>query len=90
MKLWCGKSGKFICAFRGHVRPVYSISFSADSRLIVSGSSDSTLKLFEIASKKMLKDLPGHADEVYSVDWSPDGQKVASGGKDKAIRLWRK
>lgn len=90
VKLWCGKTGKFICAFRGHVRPVYSIGWSLDSRMVVSGSSDSTLKLFEVATRKLLKDLPGHADEVYSVDWSPDGQKVASGGKDKALRLWRK
>jgi len=90
VKLWCGKTGKFICAFRGHVRPVYSIAWSLDSRMIVSGSSDSTLKLFEVATRKLLKDLPGHADEVYSVDWSPDGQKVASGGKDRALRLWRK
>ena len=90
VKLWCGKTGKFICAFRGHVRPVYSIAWSLDSRMIVSGSSDSTLKLFEVATRRLLKDLPGHADEVYSVDWSPDGQKVASGGKDRALRLWRK
>jgi ribosome assembly protein 4 len=104
VKLWCGKTGKFICAFRGHVRPVYTLAWSLDSRMIVSGSSDSTLKLFEVSSRKvyfiqwlssstpvkLLKDLPGHADEVYGVDWSPDGQKVASGGKDRALRLWRK
>jgi len=90
VKLWCGKTGKFICAFRGHVRPVYTLAWSLDSRMIVSGSSDSTLKLFEVSTRKLLKDLPGHADEVYGVDWSPDGQKVASGGKDRALRLWRK
>lgn len=86
------------------MRPVYTLAWSLDSRMIVSGSSDSTLKLFEVSSRKvyfiqrlssstpvkLLKDLPGHADEVYGVDWSPDGQKVASGGKDRALRLWRK
>jgi len=58
VKLWSGKNGQFICAFRGHVRPVYSIAWSLDSRMIVSGSSDSTLKLFEISTRKLLKDLP--------------------------------
>lgn len=29
---------------RGHVQAVYMISWSADSRLLVSGSADSTLK----------------------------------------------
>ena len=59
--------------FRGHVGPVYMIAFSPDSRLLVSGSKDSTMKVWDIKTKKLMFDLPGHADEVYTVDWSPDG-----------------
>lgn len=33
------------CGFRGHVNAVYQIAWSADSRLLVSGSADSTLKV---------------------------------------------
>ncbi len=89
IKLWDGKTGKFIATLRGHVQQVYQLSFSSDSRLLVSGSADSTLKVWDLRVKKLLIDLPGHADEVYAVDWSPDGQKVASGGKDKVLKLWR-
>lgn len=63
------------------------VSWAADSRLICSGSSDSTLKVWDVKKGKILLDLPGHADEVYAVDWSPDGQRVASGGKDKVLKL---
>ena len=49
------------------------IAFSPDSRLLVSGSKDSTMKVWDIKTKKLMFDLPGHADEVYTVDWSPDG-----------------
>ena len=66
---------------------MYQLSFSSDSRLLVSGSADSTLKVWDLRVRKLLIDLPGHADEVYAVDWSPDGQKVASGGKDKVLKL---
>ncbi|XP_070572350.1 notchless protein homolog 1-like [Ptychodera flava] len=90
VKLWDGKTGKFLSTMRGHVSSVYQVAWSADSRLLVSGSSDSTLKVWDITSRKILVDLPGHADEVYAVDWSPDGQRVASGGKDKVLKIWRK
>ena len=45
VKIWDGKTGVFIGTLRGHVGPVYQISWSSDSRLLVSGSKDSTLKV---------------------------------------------
>ncbi|KAF4527855.1 hypothetical protein B566_EDAN016500, partial [Ephemera danica] len=70
IKLWEGRTGKFITTLRGHVQAVYMVAWSADSRL----------------NKKLELDLPGHADEVFAVDWSPDGLRVASGGKDKVLK----
>ncbi|XP_074045019.1 notchless protein homolog 1 isoform X2 [Macrotis lagotis] len=90
IKLWDGKTGKYLASLRGHVAAVYQIAWSADSRLLVSGSSDSTLKVWDVKTRKLAVDLPGHADEVFAVDWSPDGQRVASGGKDKCLRIWRR
>ena len=40
------------------------MAWSADSRLLCSGSADSTLKVWDVKTKKLLFDLPGHADEV--------------------------
>ncbi|CAJ0586785.1 unnamed protein product, partial [Mesorhabditis spiculigera] len=89
IKLWCGRTGKFLASLRGHVQAVYQVAWSADSRLLVSGSADSTLKVWDMRSKHLMFDLPGHGDEVYCVDWSPEGTKVVSGGKDKILKLWR-
>ena len=50
---------------------MYQVTWSADSRLLCSGSSDSTLKVWDLKTKKLLFDLPGHADEVrgdYLID----------------------
>ena len=45
VKVWDGRSGKFISTLRGHVKAVYQISWSSDNKLLVSGSSDSTVKV---------------------------------------------
>lgn len=70
------------------MQAVYTVAWSADSRLVVSGSKDSTLKVWNLKTKKLAEELPGHADEVYAVDWAPDGSRVASGGKDKTLKMW--
>jgi len=46
VRLWDGKTGKFVATLRGHVAAVYRLAWSADSRLLVSASKDSTLKVF--------------------------------------------
>lgn len=66
---------------------VYQLSWSSDSRLLVSGSADSTLKVWNMKTQKLWNDLPGHLDEVYAVDWSPNGEHVSSGGKDKLMKM---
>ena len=64
---------------------MYQIAWSADSRMVVSGSKDSTLKVWSVRTKKLELDLPGHADEVFAVDWSPMGTKAASGGRTRCF-----
>jgi WD40 repeat protein len=42
------KTRRFIASLRGHVAAVYRVSWSADSRMLVSASKDSTLKVGRI------------------------------------------
>ncbi|CEH14702.1 Notchless-like WD40 repeat-containing protein [Ceraceosorus bombacis] len=87
IKVWDGKTGKFVATLRGHVSSVYRIAWSADSRILVSASKDSTLKLWDLKTFKIRVDLPGHEDEVYCVDFAAD--KVVSGGRDRVVKIWR-
>ena len=90
VKIWDGRSGTFVATLTGHVSAVYQVAWSMDSRLLVSASKDSTIKLWDMSDTKNAKHtLPGHADEVYALDWSPNGAQVASGSKDRTIKIWR-
>ena len=90
VKVWDGRTGKFVATLNGHVAAVYQVCWSADSRLIVTASKDGTVKVWSIRNLKKAKfTLPGHLDEVYAVDWSPNGMRVCSGSKDRTLKIWQ-
>lgn len=55
---------RHLSTFRGHVGEVYQLCWSSDSRMFVSGSKDSTMKVWDTKEQYLVEDLPGHADEV--------------------------
>ncbi|MCT7966792.1 serine/threonine protein kinase [Laspinema sp. D1] len=72
----------------GHLWGVNSIALSPDSRLLVSGSVDKTVKLWDLESGQVRQSLSGHSNEIWSVTFSPDGSKVASSSGDGTIKVW--
>jgi len=64
------------------------VAFSPDGRILASASKDTTVKLWDTATGKLLRTLTGHTEEVWSVAFSPpNGRMVASGAGD-SIRFW--
>jgi WD40 repeat protein len=70
------------------LREVQSVALSPDGRTALSGSFDSTLKLWEVATGNTLRTFAGHTNIVLSVAFSPDGRTALSGGADKMLKLW--
>jgi hypothetical protein len=74
--------------FWGHEDTVNSVAFSSNGQMIVSGSSDKTVRLWNLQGNPIGQPFQGHENIVYSVAFSPDGQMIVSGSYDKTVRLW--
>ena len=75
-------------AFRGHAGDVCALDAHPELPQFVTGSRDSTLRLWELGSERPLRTLRGHAGAVLAVRYAPGGQWIASGTEDGAIRIW--
>lgn len=72
----------------GHNGNINYVTFSSDRKLVLSASSDRTLKLWETATGRLVRTLEGHDAQVTAAAFSSDGITAVSGGEDKSVILW--
>jgi WD40 repeat protein len=101
LKLWDAAAGTLVREFKpykvkdfekGHREGVFSVAFSPDGKTIASGSSDRTIKIWNVADGAVLRDCvnpnlkPGpegpvaHPGWVYSLRFTADGKYLLSAG----------
>jgi WD40 repeat protein len=73
----------------GHNGSVKALTFSSDSTTLVSGGSDGTIILWDVATHDALVLPPADPKVgVQALAFSPDGKTLAAGGSDGTIALW--
>jgi WD40 repeat protein len=71
-----------------HGGPVQAVAFLPDGRRALSGSRDTTLRLWDLETGETLRIVKGHANGVYTMAVLADGRRVLSGSADRTLRLW--
>lgn len=67
---------------------IYSLAMNPPGTVIVSGSTENTLRVWDPRSCSRLMKLKGHTENIKALVVSPDGQQVVSGSSDGTIKLW--
>ncbi|KAF9013929.1 WD40-repeat-containing domain protein [Cyathus striatus] len=55
---------------------------------VASGSRDKTIKLWDVQTGQLLRNLPGHDNWVRALAFHPSGKYLLSSSDDKTIRVW--
>ena len=73
---------------RGHQGLIHAVSFSPDSNSIVTAGQDRIVRLWNVKTGELIRQMEGHFHEVFAAAFAPDGTRIATGGRDRIIRLW--
>ena len=72
-----GVFGECLRVFSGHTAHVFSLDLSPAGNVLVTGSVDETVRLWDVRRGTCMNVLPAHSDPVTSVRFSPTGPSCA-------------
>ena len=103
IRLWDLQTGRAIRTITGHSSWVRSVAISSlnsssdtgndnDNKILASGSTDKTIKVWNLSTGKLIHTLKGHTQSVTSLAISPSikgsDATLISGSADRSVKIW--
>lgn len=86
--VWDSKSGEQVKLLDGDKADSTVLAVHNDSKLLASGYSDGSIRLFDLNAQQLKVTFNGHRSAVTCVAFDANGMRLASGGKDTEIVVW--
>jgi len=81
-------AGKTIATLSGHRGLIHSLTYSHDSRLLITGSSDHTARVWDTASFRKIDTLVGSRQPIRHASISRDQRCAVSLSSNGEIKIW--
>jgi WD40 repeat protein/uncharacterized caspase-like protein len=87
VNLWDAESGRLLASFSGHQEDVEAVAFYPGGRRIISVSEDKTIKVWDIAEKKLLVTAIGFGSQGF-LGYTPEGCYAGSSGVEGRLSIF--
>ncbi|KAG2051191.1 WD40 repeat-like protein, partial [Suillus hirtellus] len=77
-----------IRTFEDHERGINVVAVFPDERRMITGSDDTTLRLWDLETGNALMKMEGHSSEVRALAISRDGKVIASSDENGEVIAW--
>ncbi|KAJ2724898.1 hypothetical protein GGI07_001647 [Coemansia sp. Benny D115] len=67
---------------------VYALACNTQGSLVVSGSPEKVIRVWDTRAARQLTTLSGHTDHIRAILLSSDSELVLSGSSDTTVKLW--
>ncbi|KAJ3303511.1 SCF ubiquitin ligase complex subunit cdc4, partial [Blyttiomyces sp. JEL0837] len=81
-----GHNPYFMHVLNGHTNSVRAIA--GHGRVLVSGSYDSTVRVWDLVTGEPMHVFRGHREKVYSVGYCHELERAVSGSMDFTVKVW--
>ena len=86
--VWSLKTGDLIDVLNGHTGPVSCLAFSHINDILISGSWDNTVKMWELYTKKGISETYEHNSKITAIALSPNDKEVAVSTLNGELYTW--
>lgn len=88
IRLWNLDVFQCLVVYKGHVGPVWSVSWGPFGHYFASSGHDKTGRIWATDKIRQVRLLAGHDDDVDVVAWHPNSSYVFTASSDKTVRMW--
>lgn len=87
LKIWNTRTQTCLRTFDcGHA---LSMDFLPGDKIVVVGTREGTLEVFDIAASNLLDTINAHERDIWALRVSPDGKSLVTGSADKSVKFWQ-
>lgn len=79
---------KIVC-FASNMSEIYDICWSPDSKYICCGLMDNIIRIFNVHTGVMVKQIAEHNHYVQGITWDPLGEFICSQSADRSVHVYR-
>ncbi len=90
LEVWDLKKHRQIAEIAAHtgMTSIEAVAVTQDGKRAVTGSSDDSVKIWDLENGRWLATHLGHTNCVYTVAVTPNGKRAVSGSSDKTLKVW--
>eukprot|EP01091_Cochliopodium_minus_P011713 TRINITY_DN339_c0_g1_i1.p1 TRINITY_DN339_c0_g1~~TRINITY_DN339_c0_g1_i1.p1 ORF type:complete len:302 (+),score=82.26 TRINITY_DN339_c0_g1_i1:16-921(+) len=83
-----GQDGKRIHSIQKHAGSVRSLTFTSDSKLLLTASDDQHIHIYDAEHGNLVSSLSGHSSFVLCIACDSNNKFFATGSSDKTVKIW--
>ncbi|KAG9287642.1 hypothetical protein G9A89_023992 [Geosiphon pyriformis] len=87
VRVWKVDTGELIKSLEGPDEVMW-LNWHPKGNLLIAGSNDSTIWMWQIPKGNVMNVFAGHSASVTAGQFTPDGKKIVTGSNDSSLIVW--